>query len=805
MSGLRHDLRYAWRQCRRSPGASLAAGLTLALGIGGTVAMFAVTWAVLLGPLPFADEHRLFRLRMAIAGSDVLVGLPPHAFFAVQEQSTVLASAVGQRYQDVTLGGPDPQQLAMISVTPGWIATLGVLPQLGRGFSAEEARAGEPGDAVLVSHGLWQRRLGGRRDAIGETLEIDGRRRTVVGVMPAEFNYPYGSDLWAPATPDPAPGQSGNLNVAARLRPGASPEQLEAELATIGRRLAAELPDVYAGRSLVAIPVRRSLVGDRDRVVLALLAAVGFVLLVACGNVAALTLARAESRAPELALRAALGATRWRQVRQLLTEGMVLALVAGTAGVLLASLWSGALGTLLPSGVADLRPAVRIEVAAALVGLAVSTAAAFLVALPPALRVTRETARLPTGAGARATGPVRESRALRLIVAAEIAVVLTLLAGVAVMLEDFRRQLAADLGLEAEEVQTLKVAVPPLRYPDPAARVRLAERLAEAAGRVPGVNAAAITSNLPVVSQNMLAAVTPEGRVLADDERIVVNHRLVTPGYFAAMGIPLLRGRDLSAGDRPGTTPVVVVSQAMARRHWGAEDPVGRRVLEGRAGGDGAWRTIVGVVGDVVEPGESAETWYLPYAQGEVPSAAIPDPPSQVILAARAPRGTVAGTTLREAVRGVDPALPVFDVATMAERYATRLAPRRLAALICAGFGGLALLLGAVGIFGVVSHSVNRRTRELGVRLALGAEPGALARAILRREAAAIAGGGCLGLVGALSLGRVMRGYVVGTEPTHPLLLVSVVLLLAAVALTAALLPARRAARMDPCLTLRSE
>ncbi len=808
MSSLRQDLRYGFRGLRRSPGYALSAGLTLALGIGGTVAMFGVAYAALFRPLPFAQEDRLFRVQMSTgrSGQGVLTGLPPHAFARLREAATTFERLAPQRFRDATLGGLEPEQLAAIEVGPGWLATLGVLPAQGRGFSAEEERAGSSSGVALVSHGFWQRRMGGRADAVGSSVTLDGTSIRVIGIMPADFSYPYGSELWTPGTYVETVGQPGSLNVVGRLRPGVAPATAAAELETLAERLAAEEPAAYGGRGLVAVPIRQVLVRDGGRVVLALLAAVVLVLLIACANVATLTLARTQARAGDLALRSALGASRGRQIRQLLVEGLVLAGCAGAVGVLLSWWLSGSLAALIPDGMTDVRPGVEIGPVVLVIAAGTSMLAALLFALIPALRASRVRADNLLSAGRRTLGGPGRGRLMRGLVAAEVGLVLALLAGIGVMVEDFRRLLGADIGLDPEPVVTLEVAVSGERYDDAASRARLVDQLVERVNGVAGVDTAAITTNLPVVRENMLAAITVEQAVLRPDERITVNHRLVTPGYFRTMGIPLLSGRDFGASDGSESPGAVVVSASLARRYWGQSDPIGRRVKQGRAEQEGRWLTVIGVAGDVKESNDEAATWYLPYAQAIHPSAVAVSPPTRVIVAARGQgRGPTPMTEVRAAVRAVDPSLPIFDVMTMAERYAGTLAPRRLGTVLGLGFGSVALLLGAVGIYGVVSYTVAQREPEFGLRLARGAEPGQLRRAVLRREAGAIAIGAAAGLAGAFVVTRLMAGFVVEAESPGLGPLVVVALLLAAVASAAAYLPARRATRVDPMRALRSE
>lgn len=808
IGSLLYDLRYGARGLRKSPGYTVSAGLTLALSLGGTVAMFGVAYAALFRPLPFADERRLFRLQMSTepAGRGVLTGLPPHAFGRVRDQVTSFARLAPQRFRDATIGGVEPEQVAAIEVGPDWLPTLGVAPARGRGFLPEEERAGAEARVVLVSHGFWQRRMGGRPDAVGATLRLDGAPMQVIGIMPADFNYPYGSDLWVPGTFEETVGQPGSLNVVGRLRPGVTPPAAAAELDVLARRLAAEEPGAYAGRGLVARPIRMVLVRDQGRVVLALLAAVALVLLVACANVATLTLARSQARMGELALRSALGASRGRQVRQLLAEGLVLAGGAGLVGLGLSGWLTGFLSALIPDGMTDVYPQARLTPVVLLFAAAASFVAAMLFALVPALRASRSGIANLLSTGSRAMGGPGRGRLMRVLIAGEVALVLSLLAGVAVMVQDFRRLLDDDLGFSPEAVVTIELALGAERYDDPRERVGLVDQLLARANALASVDTAAVTTNLPVVRENMLATMAVEAAFQRPDERLTVNHRLVSPGYFSAMGIPLQAGRDFRSADGRDAPGVAIVSEGLARRHWGAESPIGRRIKQGRLEDAEPWLTIVGVVGDVKEASEGTHTWYLPYAQGIHPSPVRRIPPERVILAARTRVGPAAAVAdLRSAVRQVDPSLPVFDVMTMSERYAGTLAPRRLGTILGLGFGAIALLLGAVGIHGVVSYSMAQRTTEFGVRLAMGATPAALKREVLWREGLTLGLGTAAGLAGALAVTRLMGGLVVEAAPPGAGPLVGAVGLLAVVTAVAAYLPVRRAAQIHPMSALRGE
>jgi predicted permease len=808
MDTLLQDLRFAARSLRRVPLFSLGAILTIALGIGGTTAIFSVVHTVLLRPLPFGGGERLVRVQQTVArpdGSLGRVGISQLNFAALRERSRSIESVVAHRFRSFTTPGEhgaEAARVVAIQVSDGWQRTVRVAPALGRTFSADEERAGPDARVAVISDALWRRRYGGAPDVLGRSLTLNGAPHTIIGVMPPGYAYPYGAELWVPMAIDVTAGTPRDMNVTARLRPGVTGAALAAELDRLGAELRAEHAANREMAGFAAIPMRTELVGDFGRVLLALLGAVAFVLLIACANVANLLLSRAHARRHEMAIRAALGAARRRIVRQLLVESTLLAIVGGGLGLLLTLGLVEWLGALIPESLGEVIAGVGIDgrVLAFTLGLSLLTGVAF--GLVPAWRASS-----PNLVDALKSGGRGSSGGLRLLhalVVAEIAVAVVLLAGGGLLLRDLERRLSADLGIVTAGAISMNVALPEAEYADAARRAELVRQLEERLTTLPGVRAAGVTTILPFGSGNTLASVEIAGR--AGDARQTVNHRLVTPGFFPALGIRLLRGRLLDARDDARAAPVVVISEAMARRYWPAEDPIGRLVRHAGSSSPASrpWHTVIGVVSDVAE-NEIPETWYLPYAQGTV-GQPVSWSTLRVVLVARATGDPAALVpAMRRAVEAVDPGVPVFDVASLETLHASELAGQRLSATLTGSFALLGLLLAAVGIYGVVSYATSRRTREIGIRMALGAERGVVLRHELARSGGVVLAGLGLGLAGALIVARLMRGLLAEVAPHDPVTLASVSLLLAAVGMLAAYLPARRAARVDPAVVLRPE
>ncbi len=805
------DLRFGLRMLRKHPGFAAIAVLTLALGIGANTAIFSVFHGVLLEPLPFPDPHRLVTLW---SQEDWPYGTNGPEYFDLRERQTTLAGLAVYRVVGGNLSGQgDPVRVTAAAVTAGFFPVLGVEPMLGRAFGEEEDQPGKDPVAVL-RHGFWQRQLGGDPKALGRTLSFDGISYTVIGVMPPGFAFPDGADLWLPAALDPAnpAGRTGHgLGSVARLRPGVSLDQASEDVRRISRAMHEEHPEAYperfrSGWTLRVEPLQASLVGDVQPALLALLGAVGLVLLIACVNVANLLLARGTAREREITVRAALGASRGRLVRQLLTESVLLSLLGGAVGLGLAFWGLDQLVGLAPQGLPRLA-GIGISAQVLAFVLAVSVATSLLFGLAPALFAVRGKLDEPLRNRAEGSaGPGREHLRGALVVL-EVALTLVLLIGAGLLLRSFSNLRQVDLGFRTEQVLTVHLTLPRSSYPTAEARASFYDGLLARVGALPGVEAAGAISVLPL-SGDFSFALMAEGMAANFPESyphglvVLSGPRAVTPGYFRVMGIALLAGRLFEESDRGDAPLVVMVSDDFAREAWpDAASVVGKRIAFPTSG-EAEWRTVVGMVRDVRDEkanlaGRRYKDVYFPHAQ---------QPAGDMFLTLRTaaePTGLVGA--VRGEVEALDPTLPLYEVRTMAEVVAHTLARPRLNALLMALFAAMATVLGAVGIYGVISYGVSQRTHEIGVRLALGAQPGDILRQIVGRGMVLVAAGLALGLAGAVVLTRWLESQLFGVAATDWAIYGAVAGLLAAVALAACYLPARRAMAVDTATALRYE
>jgi putative ABC transport system permease protein len=818
VDALLRDLRYALRQLRRSPGYSAAAVLTLALGIGANTAVFSLVNGVLLRPLPYAEPERLYTLfEQRPAGEMRLASYP--TFLDWKNQSDAFAGLAYIRGQTVIFRGPDgPEQLVAGYVSDGFLATVGEQPLLGRGFLPDEQRPGAA-PAAILSYGLWQRRFGGDSAVLGRPIALGDVSATVVGVMPRGFAYPEWATLWLPLSALPSSdrgaltqrGNHADSRVLGRLGTGVDRRRAEAELGAVAARLAAAYPEESGGWSRVRLsPLSEQVLGDAQPRLLLLAAAVGLVLLIGCANLINLSLARATARSRELAIRAALGGGRGRLIRQLLIEGLVLALLGGGLGALLAAVAVDA----LRSAAHDVLPRldeVSVDGTVLAFALATSVLAALVFGLLPALRASSVdlSGSLKDGGHGSGSG-ARRTRLRSALVVAELTVALVLLTGAGLLLKSFWRLEAVSPGFEPARLVTVRV-IPPARYDDPARALALYRRLAETVAAVPGVESVALTNHVPLTGASIDTRLVVAGRAAGADSATAL-FRTVSPEYFRTMQIPLLRGRVLTEADMTGSSAAVLVNQALVRRYWPHDDPLGKRLtvfksVQARPDfGQPVEAEVVGVVGDVrhygLDAGLTPEV-YLPYTV---------NPPRWISLVIRTrsqPELTI--PALRRAVLAVEPDLPVTGdglwagFATVDQFLSASLAPRRFNTVLLGGFAAAAVLLAVIGLYGVLAYLVAQRTREMGVRVALGAQPGDVLRLTLGRGIRLTLLGLGLGLLGALLLTRVMASLLYGVTATDPATFAAVAALLAVVALLASYLPARRAARVDPVVALRSE
>jgi putative ABC transport system permease protein len=802
-----HDLRYGLRALLKNPGFTAVAVIALALGIGANSAIFSVVNTVLLRPLPYADPDRL----VMVWEDDTKHGYPrdtpaPANFFDWRAQNQVFEGMSATADQSFNLTGVgDPERVDGQAVSANLFSLLGVEPQVGRAFLPEEDQPGE-GRVVIMGHALWQRRFGADQGIVGKPVTLNGLSYTVVGVMPPGFQFPgREEELWVPLalTPQQAARRGSHyLRVVARLKPGVTVEQAQAEMNTIAARLQQQYPDANAEVGAAVVSLHEQVVGDIKPALLVLLGAVGLVLLIACANVANLLLARAASRQKETALRIALGASRWRLVRQFLTESVLLAALGGVVGLLL-SVWGvSVLKSFIPENVSQVK-AVAVDARVLAFTVLVSLLTGLLFGLAPATQASNFDLNETLKEGGRDSSSGGRGKRLRgLLVVAEVAVSLVLLIGAGLLINSFLRLRSVDPGFRTDHLLTMRVVLPQQKYPDQARRSAFYDELIRRVEAVPGVKSAAVTNWIPLVNQGDSVGVSVEGRPDPGPNRPIVATRVVSPHYFQAMGIKLLSGRDFDERtDRADTPAVVVIDETMAKRLWPGEDPLGRRVTPGSPDSPDDWCQVVGVVKDVRQFELTAEPkpqMYMLYAQADFFA-----PRHLVVNTSVEPMSLAA--TVRKTVWDVDRDQPVSNVSTMEEVLSGSIARQRFSTLLLGVFAGVALVLAAVGLYGVMSYSVAQRTREIGLRMALGAQRGDVLRMVVGQGLKLVLVGVAIGLAAAFALTRVMSSLLFGVSATDPATLAAISLLLISVAALASYIPARRATRVDPLIALRYE
>ena len=805
MQSLMQDLRYALRSLAKNPGFTAVAVLTLALGIGANTAIFSVVDAVLLRQLPYPAANRLVSIqeRNPKAGVNISVSAPNFVELEARTQSFEDIGAYTFGTFNVT-GSSEPEQLSAALITPSVLTTIGVQPLLGRLFTTEEGQPGRD-NTVVLSHELWQTRFGGDTKVLGKTLTLDGQPLVVVGVMPAGFSFPTpGLALWATFPIDlnrPAQGPNEHFFwVVGRLKPNVQLAAARAESEVLARQIAATNPAAMGERTFDLAPLRQRVVGRARTPLLVVLGAVAFVLLIACANMANLLLARAAAREREIAVRTALGAARGRLIRQLLTESVLLAVVGGLAGLFVAQALVSAMVSLAPANIPRLSE-VGLNGTILVFAFAVSVTTGLLFGLTPALHAAKsDLASALRGVGAAAGGRER-ARVRSALIVAEVALSVVLLVGAGLMLRSFSRLMAVDPGFNPDHVLTLRFNLPSTVYRTRPELDATRQRVREAVATVPGVRAVGGISHLPLTGADWMILATIEGQT----EPFVPNNRLIDPGYFRTMEIPI-RGRDVTDHDRVGAPPVVLINEAMARRYWPGQDAIGQRLKWGPPGSPRPWLTVIGIVPDVRHAALDAEPvpeTYMPYAQLPEEAWATFRTMSLTIRTAGEPLA-VAGA-VRAAIRDVAADAPVTGIFSMDDLRARSVSPRRFTLLLLGSFAALALALSAVGIYGVVMYGVTQRTREIGVRVALGAQGDQVLGLILREGMRLAVIGLAIGVAGAVALTRVMRTQLYEVSPTDPTTFAGIVIILATVAAIASWVPARRASRVDPMVALRNE
>jgi putative ABC transport system permease protein len=799
------DVRFALRGIRRAPAFTAIVATTFALAIGADTAIFTVAHATLLRPLPFTAGERLVRLvhvRERPDGSLSEVSFSARDFHAVREGAEGLSGATAQVYQGPSLGtGDGALRVVSIGVSGSWFRTLGLRPVLGRTWDPREEAQGRDGRVVVLSDRLWRSRFGADPGVVGRTVPLDGVAHTVIGVMPRGFNYPYQAELWRLWDFDRDDGANHNLNVQARLAPGVSLAEAQAELDLVSERQARAYPETSRGYRIAARPTRENLIEGEDRLVLLLSAGVALVLLIAAANVVSLQMARTVARGRELAIRASLGASVWRRARQLTTENVVLALLGGAAGLALAAGLRRPLGALLPDHVRELFGELPFDGASIAFGVALSGAVGVAVGLSAAWG--NRSIDLRGVLHGSAEGP-RGRRLLGAMVVVETALTVALLVGALFLSLDLHRVATRHPGFDARGLLSAQLSLPEDRYGAGATRLAFEEEVIARLRALPGVEDAAIVNLLPYADGNWLIPFHVDGEETAPEQAHVASFRQVTAGYFGALGIPILRGRGFDPSDRAGTVPVAVVDRALAERYWPGGDPVGRMLTVAGGSFEGRLFRVVGVAGDVEEPGrEPGETAYAAMAQTSIDSTVwdIVQPGLVVRTAGLPPESLV--PALRSVLRQADPGVPLFGVQTAAAALGEALTQRRTATVLALVFGACGLLLAAVGTYGIVAYTVSRSVRDFGVRMALGASRGSVLRSVLRRAGRWIATGVGLGLIAAAGLSPFFAGSLQAVAPTAPGPYAAVAGLLLSIGLAACLEPALRATRTDPAETLR--
>jgi putative ABC transport system permease protein len=805
METLLQDIRYSIRVLLKSPGFTAVALLTLILGIGANTAIFSVVNAVLLRPLPYEEPEKLVFISER---SPVLEGMSvsyPN-YLDWREQNGVFESiGVYRRVSFNLTGSGAPERLAGGEVSADLFNALKAKPAVGRTFFAEEDRPGaEP--VVVLGYGLWQRRFGKNADVIGQTVMLNSKTHTIIGVMQPDFRFPSGVDLWVPVglnadNPSWVRGNHPGLYAVARLKGGVTISQARAEMDTIAARLEQQYPQSNAASGVTITPLFNRIVGDVRPALLVLLAAVGFVLLIACANVANLLLARAASRQKEVALRMALGATRSRLIRQLLTESVLLSVVGGAFGLLLAVWGVDLLVAISPNNIPRFA---EIGLDNRVLGFtaAIALLTGILFGLAPALNASKPNLNEMLKEGGRsATAGFRRQRVRSLLVISEVAIALVLLISAGLLIKSFLRLQEIDLGFNPDNVLTAGVPLPRTKYLEPQKRIAFYESLFPRIAALPGVEAVGAVSELPTEGGSQTYFVVEDRPLPPREETPLTEYSLVSTGYFKAMGLRLLKGREFDGRDTRDAPFVCIIDENFAEQYWPGQDPIGKRLKYGGADPGNPWSTIVGVVANVRYQALDQESprvqIFLPYTQSTFLGASL------IIRAGGDPKDLAAA--VRAEVLAIDPDLPVYDIRTMNEVLKESVAPRRLYMTLLGIFAGVAMILAAIGLYGVMAYSVTQRTHEIGIRMALGAKAGDVLRLVVGQGMALALAGVAIGLVAAFALTRLLSSMLFEVSATDPGTFIIISLILAGVALGACFVPARRATRVDPMVALRYE
>jgi predicted permease len=821
MDTLLKDLRYGIRVLRKSAGSSLLAVLTLALGIGASTAVFGVVNAILLKPLPYSEASRIvlpWRLAPVSAGfGSEQVPWDKYSFRLFRRQTKTFASFAafqGDTFNLTTEG--EPVRLDGVRASAGFFPALGVNAALGRVFTAEEDQPGHEREVVL-SHALWTERFGGNSKILGQTMRLNGYVYTIIGVMPEWFSFPRAEEMpatldfrrvpqvWVPAAiPPSAPGPE-DIAVMGRLKRGVSVAQAQTELNALTKQLETQMPQSKGWFNTRVTLLTQQIIGDTRRPLLLMLGAVGIVLLIACSNVANLLLTRSIARTREFTMRSALGAGQGRLVRQLLTESLLLTVMGGLGGLLVAQTAIDLVKTFGPGNIPRLRE-VQIDGWVFLFATVVTVATGMLFGLAPTLGAARTNLGEALREGVqRAGGSLSGTRLRNGLLIGEVALALVLVIGTGLLVHTFYSMAGVSAGFQAEHVSTFELSLPASKYADPDAMARLYKDAIAELYHDPQVRAAGMVSYLPLAGAPDSTQIRIPQRPVTNEKDVpFANYSFISPRYFSAIGTSLLNGRYFSEGDTLATMPVTIINQAMARKYWHGENPIGKQV----GVLDQTWpaRTIVGVVADIKHGSlreEAVPEMFVPFTQNEIKIW----PSMQTMQFAVRFNGDVnnVAAVVQRAIRSVDAELPAAKLSTMTNLVDESLAQPRFAMLLLGSFGGLAVVLACIGLYGVVSYGVAQRTREIGVRMALGAKRADVFQMILSQSGRLVGVGVLIGLLTAFGLTRLMASFLFGVAATDPLTFMAVALLLIVVAFLASVVPASRATRVDPITALRCD
>ncbi|MFL6283826.1 MAG: ABC transporter permease [Pyrinomonadaceae bacterium] len=812
IANLTQDVRYGLRTMLKNPLFTLIAVLAIAIGIGANVLVFSLVERILLSSLPYKEPDRLVKMLQAYPeGGLTSWGLSPALFSRYHDQNRTLDALAAYSNAGTILTGTDkPEFLQSGRVTADFFKVFGVDPVVGRGFSPGEDVQGKNSVCVL-SYGLWQRRFGGDPNIVGKKLLLGDVPTEVVGVMPASFKFPAPeTELWIPMALNPQAMHPFMLSGVARLKPGVGIEAAEADTSSVFKSAAAENPEMAgrktplppgAGLKTVMTPLKEALVGKLEKPLLMLQIAVAFVLLIACANVANLLLSRATRRKQEIALRLALGATRGRLIRQLLTESLLLSLIGAATGITIAWWCLDALGRVYAQGIPRIEEA-GISRTVLAVTLLMTLLTGVLFGLVPALRAYRMGLRGGMNEGGKGSVGAANRRLNSTLVAAQLALSLVLLVGAGLMVKSFQRLLTVDPGFGTDRVLTMVVPISGKKYEGNAEAASFYKRLTEEVRALPGVTAAAVSSSIPLNGKGAYDSHIAEGHEPPGEEAPQADIKVVSPGYFQAMGMSLRQGRDFSETDNENSPLVAVIDQKMAQMYWPNGDAIGKRVRTS----DPDWYTIIGVAPTVKGASlteESAPHLYLSFGQLYFAYGMSRDQ-RRMYLTVNTDRPQAIVSSIRDRVRALDPDVPVYSVSTMAEVIQNRIGSQRLISLLLSVFGGIALLLAAIGTYGVMSIFVNSRASEFAIRLALGAQPRHVLFSVMRQGLVIGALGAVVGLFGSWALTRAISSQLYEVTSVDPAVFSITPAVLLGVVLLACYVPARRAARTDPAVTLRN-